>query len=447
MADVSDEKPSSSSSTVVAEDNGVKEIDHAAKIAGEKRADAILGDGHSIASTIRDQDEEQAINRIQSRKEPLVNVPRSQKRGLFARFAIIPEVTEPHHYKDSTKWYITVVVAIAAMAAPIGSAIILPVLHQVEDTFDTSPTITNLSVALYMLSMAIFPLWWSNFAETGGRRSVYLISFAMFTVFGVLSAVSKNITMLVIMRLLAGGSAASVQAVGAGTIADVWESFERGRAMGYFYLGPLCGPLLAPIIGGVIGESLGWRATQWALGIYGVVVWVLIFFVLPETLKATKDLTAEAASEEARTHRPPLSRTSTRESVQRKSKEYIRILRMLFIDPLAVLAYLRFPLVIFCVYYSAVTFGSLYLLNISIQTVFAESPYNFSTLIIGLLYIPNSIGYIGASLLGGRWMDRIMAREARKRQIGNEPLVLLPEDRMRENAWLGAMIYPAALIW
>ena len=28
------------------------------------------------------------------------------------------------------------------------------------DDLNTSKTITNLSVALYMLSMSIFPLWW-----------------------------------------------------------------------------------------------------------------------------------------------------------------------------------------------------------------------------------------------------------------------------------------------
>lgn len=45
-------------------------------------------------------------------------------------------------------------------------------------------------------------------------------------------------------------------------------------------------------------------------------------------------------------------------------------------------------------------------------------------------------------------MDKIMAREARKRQKDSQdPIILLPEDRMRENAWLGALIYPAALIW
>lgn len=71
----------------------------------------------------------------------------------------------------------------------------------------------------------------SSFSETLGRRTIYLISFALFVVFSVLSAVGTNIAMLIVMRILGGGASASVQAVGAGTIADIWEPQERGRAM------------------------------------------------------------------------------------------------------------------------------------------------------------------------------------------------------------------------
>ena len=84
------------------------------------------------------------------------------------------------------------------------------------------------------------------------------------------------------MRMLAGGAAASAQTVGAGTIADIWDVKERGRAMGIFFLGPLCGPLLAPIIGGALTERFGWRSTQWFLAIYGGAVLVFLFFALPE---------------------------------------------------------------------------------------------------------------------------------------------------------------------
>lgn len=117
--------------------------------------------------------------------------------------------------------------------------------------------------------MGIFPLWWSAFSEQFGRRTIYLISYTLFVLFSILCAVSSSIGMFVAMRMLHGGAAASVQAVGAGTIADVWEPRERGKAMSYFYIGPLCGPLLAPIIGGLLSEGLGWRSTMWFLTIFG----------------------------------------------------------------------------------------------------------------------------------------------------------------------------------
>lgn len=145
----------------------------------------------------------------------------------------------------------------------------------------------------------------------------------------------------------------------------------------------------------------------------------------------------------------PLSRTSTREAVQQSSQKYLKVLKMLLVDPLQVILYIRFMPVLLTVYYSAITFGSLYVLNISVQYTFERPPYQFSTIIIGLLYIPNSIGYILASVFGGRWMDSIMKREALKARRIDErgKLIFHPEDRMRENAWLGALLYPVALVW
>ena len=55
---------------------------------------------------------------------PPVTVTRPQRRGLFARFALVAEVTEPKHYARPTKHIITVIIASAALAAPLGSTII-----------------------------------------------------------------------------------------------------------------------------------------------------------------------------------------------------------------------------------------------------------------------------------------------------------------------------------
>lgn len=266
------------------------------------------------------------------------------------------------------------------------------------------------------------------YSELLGRRTIYLVSFAFFVIFAVISAVSVNIAMLIVFRLLAGGAAASVQAVGSGTVADIWESKERGRAMGIFFLGPLCGPGIAPIIGGALTQGLGWRSTQWFLCIFGGVQLMLILLCLPETVKPK---TANSEKKQMRTRMTAV--------------EFFKAC----IKPLEVLLLLRHPPIVVAIWTGALNFGVTFLLYVSIQADFAEPPYNFTTIKLGLLYLAPTIGYGISSILGGRWVDRIMAREAKKaeRYDENGKLKYLPEDRMKENMWLSAALYPAMFIW
>ncbi|THC96368.1 hypothetical protein EYZ11_004139 [Aspergillus tanneri] len=311
-------------------------------------------------------------------------VPRLKRRGLFGQLTLLAEIENPKAYPRNKKWFITFIVAVAGATAPMGSSIFF---------------------------------------------------------------LSSSIAMLIVMRMLSGGASASVQAVGAGTIADIWDSQERGRAMSIFYLGPLCGPLFAPIIGGALAQRWGWRSTLWFLAVYGAITVVFIFFALPETLVVSKTSPSTDNNQQEPIGRR-ISRVSSRQVVQITAR-WLKVLKVVFIDPLKIVLYLRYPPVLLTVYYASITFGSLYVLNVSIEHTFASGPYNFATIIVGLLYIPNSVGYIVASSFGGRWMDDIMQREARKAQRYDENgrLIYHPEDRMRENAWLGALLYPAALIW
>ncbi|BCS24586.1 MFS transporter [Aspergillus puulaauensis] len=394
--------------------------------------------------------EDQVMPESQAEEPPKV-VPRLKRRGLFGQITLVDEVENPKAYPRNKKWFITFVVAVAGSVAPMGSSIFFPALTQVADELNSTTTITNLTISLYMLSMSIFPLWWSSFSERLGRRTIYITSFALFVVFNVLCAVSNSIAMLIVMRLLSGGASASVQAVGAGTIADIWDARERGRAMGIFYLGPLCGPLIAPIVGGALAQRWQWRSTMWFFTAYGGVVVALILLGLPETLPAAKPILPDPRTGTTDQDEPlgrRLSRVSSRQVIGATAR-WLKLLKIIFIDPLKIILYLRYLPVLLTVYYAAITFGSLYVLNVSIEHTFGEAPYNFDTLIVGLLYIPNSLGYVVSSIFGGRWIDSIMVREAKKanRYDENGNLVFRPEDRMRENAWLGAMLYPAGLIW
>jgi MFS family permease len=201
---------------------------------------------------------------------------------------------------------------------------------------------------------------------------------------------------------------------------------------------------------------------------------LLILFALPETLvkqgqehqreqqgqnRENVDISATTTGHDRdeRLSSNTAASINTPHQREKSSSTVTKWLRICLVDPPRVLLYLQFPAVAIVVYYAAITFGSLYVLNISIESAFSEAPYNFSALIIGLLYIPSSLGYVAASLLGGPWVDRIMVREATKAgrfEVDvdvdgqtRQKLIYLPEDRMRENVWISATLYPAALIW
>ncbi|KAF7896088.1 hypothetical protein EAF00_006103 [Botryotinia globosa] len=367
-------------------------------------------------------------------------VPLLKRQGLLGLLTIIPEVEHPQSYKNGTKWFITFIVAVAGAAAPLGSAKFFPALTELSEDFHASKTFTNLAVAMYLLAMSIFPLWWSTFSEIFGRRTIYLVSFPFFTLWSAITAISTSTAMLIVMRVLGRGSAASVLAISAGTIADIWEPKERGRAIGIFFLGPMLGPLLAPIIGGA-----SWRSTQWFQNIYGGVLSILLLFYLPETLARRAPVVEELADGNITSHRPSFDPLPTSPSIQHAMKRVVSIIDR----PKILLGYLRFPAVLVTVYIGSITFGSLYILNIAIQKTFGEEPYNFSEIIVGLTYIPGSLGYIVAGFVGRKWSDAIMHREARAAGRFDESgkLILRPEDRMRENVLLAAAIYPAGLLW
>lgn len=106
-------------------------------------------------------------------------VPRSERRGLFGRFSLIPEVTNPYDYGNGTKWIMTSIVAFAAATSATGTSIFYrkyfwsvlrcpckegnnaaAALILVANDLNTTPTVANMSLAFYLLAMAFMPLWW-----------------------------------------------------------------------------------------------------------------------------------------------------------------------------------------------------------------------------------------------------------------------------------------------
>lgn len=381
------------------------------------------------------------LMKVETEKHPIDEnpiVPISQRRGLLSRLCLIPERSEPHDYPLLAQLLIVFTVSYGATIGPMGGSVILPAMDSMMDDprlKTDNKGLINISYGLYVLSLGIFPLWWSSISEIFGRRSTYVISFTIFVGFVVGCALSESMGMLMAFRVLSGAGAAAVQSVGAGTISDMYTATKRGRAMGYFYLGPLLGPLVGPIAGGALVERWGWRGTQWFIAIVGASILASVILFLPETLRhgdvpVFRHASVKSTPEDHMTPHEIFLQSSL------SGKVYT-----LLIKPLKSLKFLLFPPVLCAVIYNTLCFSCLYFLNVSIESLYTNSPYNFSPIIVGLAYLPNTFGYIISSVLSGRYSDRVVTRV----KAANNG-VFIPESRFAPHLFFGAILYPLSLI-
>ncbi|GFF47766.1 MFS transporter, putative [Aspergillus udagawae] len=349
-------------------------------------------------------------------------------RGFLPFLCLVPAIEDPRQYPAARKWLLTAIVAGGGLVVPLSSGVLFPCLIMIAEDLHTTVSVVNLSIAFGSLSVAVTPLWWSYLAELYGRRLVYLLSFFFLGLFSILAAISPNIGMFVAMRLLGGAASASLQAVSAGTISDMFETHERGKAMGVFMLGPMLGPMFAPIIGGALVTRWSWRSTQWFMVIYGWAVFLIMVFFMPET---ATNLEENQQNERAKSTRP--------------AKRVVNFL----LKPIEAATLLQYPPILITVYYTSIVFATYYLICVSIEDTFALPPYSWSSVIVGLAYIPGGLGLLFGAIIGGRWQDYIMKRTAREEGRFNNDgnLILHPVDRLGENCLLAGILFPGALLW
>jgi predicted MFS family arabinose efflux permease len=106
-------------------------------------------------------------------------------------------------------------------------------------------------------------------------------------------ALARTYEQLLVARFLVGVGEAAYGAAAASLISSVFPVRQRSAAIGSFMSAALFGSVLGVVIGGAVGPKYGWQAGFWIVGIPGLVLAVLIFFLRDSN---TSDLRANASA-------------------------------------------------------------------------------------------------------------------------------------------------------
>lgn len=112
-------------------------------------------------------------------------------------------------------------------------------------------------------SFAVVPMFLGPLSEFVGRNPIYLGCYALFTVWFIPIALAKNIATVIIARLLSGCFGAAGTTIIPGTLADIWNTEERGMPVALFSFVAVLGTIAAPLYSGFINETIGWRWIEW----------------------------------------------------------------------------------------------------------------------------------------------------------------------------------------
>jgi len=244
-----------------------------------------------------------------------------------------------------------------------------------------SKTLVILGITTYLCGLAIGSLLLAPLSEMYGRRPVYLIAVASFTILVIPCALSNNLAQILVMRFFGAIAGAAMISNAPGTVSDISKEDYRALAFSIWSLGPMNGPVFGPLVGGFVFQALGWRWTNWVVMIGSGASWFMVFLI-PETYKPAI-LRAKSAKKRKETSDPRYY------SRYDEKKAFWPLLRENLYRPLSMAV--NEPICIFWDVYIALVYGVLYLCFVSYPIVFGELR-GWSPGLVGLGYMGIGIG-------------------------------------------------------
>ncbi|KAG0140084.1 hypothetical protein CROQUDRAFT_53795, partial [Cronartium quercuum f. sp. fusiforme G11] len=303
--------------------------------------------------------------------------------------------------------FITISVSFLCFTVTLGTAIVTADVVRPARELKMSVFKSGLAMSLCAIGLGIGPLIYAPISEYYGRKRVYVLSMALYTLCTIPSALATCPEVLLIARAFAGlFGGAPLTNVG-GSIADIWELDSRGLPMAILTYFTFAGPVLGPLIGTYVTDLWGWRAAYWTLVAFSAVS-VIMALVVPETLSLPREiLTENGAVKFKNSFARPMTHCEL--FWPQVKLAIVKPFKMLSTEPILVCmtAYLSLITVILYYYFFA-------------YPLIFQNVYGYGNRKVALMFIPIFIGVlpaIGITPLWDRFFRQMVERGSEARLI------------------------------
>ena len=169
----------------------------------------------------------------------------------------------PPAARNPLRWFVFAVVIAANVMDLMDATIVNVAGPSIRAALGGSASTLQWLPAGYTLAFAVFLITGARLGDMFGRRRLFLIGSAGFTVMSAACSVAPSMEVLIVFRVLQGSFGALMIPQGFGMIKEVFDEKEITKVFGAF--GPVMGLsiLAAPVLAGALVEAnlwgIGWR--------------------------------------------------------------------------------------------------------------------------------------------------------------------------------------------
>ena len=186
-------------------------------------------------------------------------------------------------------WVVVGTTCIATFNGQLDASIVQLALPALEHQFQARLSAVSWVAIGHQLAFAAFLPVFARLAEVAGRKAMFLMGFALFTVALILCGSASDLIQLITFRVLLGTAGAMLGANSVVILVKAAGPTRRGHAMGIFAAAQAVGVTMGPVVGGVLLGTLGWRWVFWVAVPFALAGAVIGWLVIPQTTDLRSD--------------------------------------------------------------------------------------------------------------------------------------------------------------
>jgi EmrB/QacA subfamily drug resistance transporter len=171
-----------------------------------------------------------------------------------------------------TQRWVLALTSTAALMVALDQLVVATALNAIRDDLHASIATLDWTVNSYSLSFAVLLITGAALGDRFGRRRLFVLGLALFTLASVACALAPNTALLITARTVQGMGSALVMPLAVSLLTAAFPIERRGPVVGIFTALTGLAVVGGPVVGGAVTDGIAWQWIFWINVPIGVVL-------------------------------------------------------------------------------------------------------------------------------------------------------------------------------